>query len=226
MSAGHSRQRPHARAAGGEARGFAGAAHLVGEADARAGQDRPRACGSPGRRRRAPGGGSAPRPRSPAGAGRGSRARGTSGRARAAGRCARPRTRRSSCRARRCPSGRSRRSGRAGSRPQRRSCAGRPISSRAAAAGSLAPNTAVPATTMSAPAATASRMLPRSMPPSTSICAVEAALDERHPQPAHLVEGGRGMKLWPPKPGFTDMTSDVVDLAAGPRRARRAGLPG
>src|SRR5262249_55704484 len=77
---------------------------------------------------------------------------------------------------------------------------------RAAAAASPWPNTALPATMISAPAATTCATLAASTPPSTSM---------RAPRPRACTWARRrrilsrleGMKCWPPKPGFTDITS-------------------
>src|SRR5687767_493284 len=78
-------------------------------------------------------------------------------------------------------------------------------SRRTAASGSAWPKTAWPATTMSAPASASARTFEPSTPPSTSICTDRprsATMRRRRRTFSRLP----GMKAWPEKPGFTDIT--------------------
>src|SRR5262245_29729723 len=80
------------------------------------------------------------------------------------------------------------------------------IRPRAAAAASGWAKTALPATTMSAPASTTAATLEASTPPSTSMCAVSPR-SRSWPRRRRILSRQEGMKLWPPKPGFTDITT-------------------
>src|SRR5262249_26104056 len=80
------------------------------------------------------------------------------------------------------------------------------FSSRVALSGSGVWNTAEPATMISAPAATTRPTLCRSMPPSISIGARLPARSS-NARTSRTLDSLRGMNVWPPNPGLTDITS-------------------
>src|SRR3954471_15009441 len=98
------------------------------------------------------------------------------------------------------------------------------LSSRVARSGSGVLKIADPATKIRAPAATRRAILCRSTPPSISIGAgLPAASSSARTSPS--LDSLRGMKVWPPKPGFTDMTRTKSTSAATSLIAT-TGVPG
>src|SRR5262249_40810595 len=88
-----------------------------------------------------------------------------------------------------------------------RACIARALSSRVARSGSEAPKIAWPATRIRAPAATTRGAVFRSMPPSISMGAAVFPARSSAARTSRTLASLLGMKLWPPKPGLTDMTS-------------------
>ena len=187
-------------------------------------------CAPRARRRRAPGAGSGPRPRSRGAAGPRSPARGRSARAPAGGRCGPPRTRRSTRRGRRRPSGRSPRSARGCARRTRPAHPRGLDQPRAAASGSpLAEDGAARPRGSPPPPRPAARMLPASTPPSTSIRVARPRAVDWRAQPADLVEA-RGEEALPAEAGVDGHDEHVVQLGqdlleGGERRGGVQGHP-
>src|SRR5436190_3291350 len=80
------------------------------------------------------------------------------------------------------------------------------LSSRVACSGSDEWKMAAPATRIRAPAATTRGAVCTSMPPSISIGAAVLPAKSRTRRTSLTLDSLRGIKVWPPKPGFTDMT--------------------
>ena len=125
-----------------------------------------------------------------------------------------PRTRRSSWRSRRRPSCRSRRTARArgtrrAARTQRATQACRPAAAARAwrARDRRCRKSRCPPPGSSAPAATRRAAFDASMPPSTSIGRRVAGARRAAARTARILDSLRGMKVCPPNPGLTDITS-------------------
>src|SRR5439155_2090238 len=81
------------------------------------------------------------------------------------------------------------------------------LSSRVACSGSGAWKMAEPATRIRAPAPTTRATLVRSTPPSTSTGALVLPARSRAARTSRSFASLRGMNVWPPNPGLTDITS-------------------